>query len=449
MSTRARRTFGSLLAGSGAVLLLTAVLSNQLGLSHGPVSGSRILVGLAGLILLAIGILKRRFFSLYQATAVTAANTLVLLLCLECSALVINRCLAAFDEPPAQDAMSEVLQTSVARQLYTGWKGRPYDGQAIHVTEAGLRRTPEIPGSDDRNAVRIFAFGGSTMWGEGASDEETIAAWLQRKLSSEVGCSIRVTNFGQRAWVSTQSLIQLMLELEHGNVPDIVVFYDGYNETTAAYSSGRFGVPENYEGLCDFQDPLKAGIQKALLNTQLGRLLSRRQQRLTPDVDVEATSDGIIRTYRQVLRLTQALGDEYGFAVHCYWQPQLATDHKVLTEEETQLLNHHFLPEPVKRLTAAVHAKAIRLAEDTPVLTDISDCFSDISDRIYLDPCHVVGAGNEKVAEAMIAGGLLQTVHHRCQEPSGRDTPTIVGAVTHQAFSPRPSLHSYRHQAPS
>ena len=48
-----------------------------------------------------------------------------------------------------------------------------------------------------------------------------------------------VVNFGESGFVSTQGVIQLILELQSGNIPDLVIFYDGVNDVYAAYQSGR------------------------------------------------------------------------------------------------------------------------------------------------------------------------------------------------------------------
>ena len=53
------------------------------------------------------------------------------------------------------------------------------------------------------HAIRIFAFGGSTMWGEGSRDDYTIPSWLQRFIY-QTPYRVRITNFGEDAYVSTQ-----------------------------------------------------------------------------------------------------------------------------------------------------------------------------------------------------------------------------------------------------
>src|SRR5262249_16388989 len=101
----------------------------------------------------------------------------------------------------------------------------------------GIRLTP---GAEcGANSYKVFTFGGSTMWGTGSPDWGTIPAYLRAHFAASRHGPDCVVNFGESAWVSTQGLIQLMLELQSGNVPALVIFYEGANDVYAAYQSGR------------------------------------------------------------------------------------------------------------------------------------------------------------------------------------------------------------------
>jgi len=82
---------------------------------------------------------------------------------------------------------------------YVYWRSSPYRGRYITVNQNGLRATwnpPPRDGADDPPPVRLFTFGGSTMWGWGARDDYTIASCLS-KLLDEKGYPAEVTNHGQ------------------------------------------------------------------------------------------------------------------------------------------------------------------------------------------------------------------------------------------------------------
>ena len=67
-------------------------------------------------------------------------------------------------------------------------------------------------------------FGGSTMWGNGVSDINTIPSHFY-KISGK-----SVYNFGEGGWGSRQSLNQLISIISHKQLPQTVVFYDGVND---------------------------------------------------------------------------------------------------------------------------------------------------------------------------------------------------------------------------
>ncbi|MBC8457124.1 MAG: hypothetical protein H8D67_03910, partial [Deltaproteobacteria bacterium] len=42
-----------------------------------------------------------------------------------------------------------------------------------------------------------------------------------------------------------QEVIDLFLQLQKGNIPNIVIFYDGINDTFSAFQNGISGIPQN------------------------------------------------------------------------------------------------------------------------------------------------------------------------------------------------------------
>ena len=85
------------------------------------------------------------------------------------------------------------------------------------------------------------------MWGTGSPDWGTIPANLQKGLEKLRQGPVCVMNFAESAYVSTQDIIMLLLQLQSGNVPDLVVFYNIAGDISAAYQSGRAGVHANLD----------------------------------------------------------------------------------------------------------------------------------------------------------------------------------------------------------
>ena len=91
---------------------------------------------------------------------------------------------------------------------------------------------------DSDSAVKTaFVFGGSTTWGAGVKDDYTIPSYLNRLASGRY----RFFNYGVLAYQSTQEVLRLSLLLSDGNVPDLVVLYDGVNDAVygAVYGPGN------------------------------------------------------------------------------------------------------------------------------------------------------------------------------------------------------------------
>ena len=88
----------------------------------------------------------------------------------------------------------------------------------------------------------MFFFGGSTTWGFANRDSTTRPALVARRLAG-LGYDPEVTNFAQQGWVSMQGFLTLVQELRAGNVPDVVIFWDGENDVPSAWRNGRPGLP--------------------------------------------------------------------------------------------------------------------------------------------------------------------------------------------------------------
>jgi hypothetical protein len=120
---------------------------------------------------------------------------------------------------------------------YVVWKQRPYSGQTITV-ESDLRRRT-MNSQCDGKTYTIWMLGGSTMWGAGSPDWATIPSQVA-ELLSKAGTPACVRNLAQTGWSNTQEVIELLLELKRNpQRPNLVVFYDGYNDGYSFYQSGK------------------------------------------------------------------------------------------------------------------------------------------------------------------------------------------------------------------
>jgi lysophospholipase L1-like esterase len=317
---------------------------------------------------------------------------------------------------------------------YVYWRRPPYHGSYINITSDGLRHTTHVPVlAGATRPTKVFMFGGSTMWGLGADDSSTIPSLVAKEINKS-GEPYDVVNFGQYAYVSTQGVIELLLQLQRGNIPDVVIFYDGVNDTFGAFQLGVPGFPyEEFTREKAFNLPLKTlatvtaqravgqlGITR-VVNGFLERAGLRRDHVQTvpleydkPWRDKEALADAVAETYMNNIKLVQALAESYGFTALFYWQPVIYLKAHLTDYERDSLereANYPGMKEFYLETYAALKRRAARMTHDT-AFHDISAMLHDVRDPIYVDFNHMGERGNRLIANR-IAHDLAHKLHTR------------------------------------
>jgi lysophospholipase L1-like esterase len=360
----------------------------------------------------------------YQGTAILILNTLLLLLLVEGAAGLVLRLIQTNFSPA--DARSELAYyrdqawgraywqefSAVSRRFYepyVTWRRGPFDGETINIDDEGLRQTPGAVCTED--AYTVFAFGGSTMWGTGSPDGSTIPAYLQRGLAGQQERPVCVVNFGELAYVSTQSLIRLERQLQSGQVPDLVIFYDGINDVYAAYQSGQAGVHQNLDEVRAVFERQERPFSLWLGSTNTVRLLNRVLSGINSEQPVGSTyktmgvaaaplASSIVQVYGQNVRMVDALAQKYGFATLFFWQPVIAIGDKALTEDE-EALRSEMDPDLVT-LFELTYEQVKERAATEPNLYDIADVLDEETGGVWIDSWHVTPVGNEQIAQVML-----------------------------------------------
>jgi hypothetical protein len=121
---------------------------------------------------------------------------------------------------------------------------------SITINTLGFRggEFSEIKPSD---TYRIFMVGGSTMFGSGAtSDDTTISGYLQQLLNEkDFGFDIEIINSGIQGADSNTELRFIEQKLITFS-PDLIIIYDGWNDLRANHTPKV--VKENWEKICEF-----------------------------------------------------------------------------------------------------------------------------------------------------------------------------------------------------
>ena len=261
------------------------------------------------------------------------------------------------------------------------------------------------------------------MWGSGARDDFTIPSYVARDLHDR-GLPVEVTNFGESGYVSKQELIGLIGELEKGNVPDLVVFYDGVNDTFSTYQNGQAGLTQNEPNRrAEFnilRRPAALGgyFAKWVLRGTLKvtgaavRRLAGRPQNPAADVDdasnspqqmlanPDAAVSQTIEHYRFVVEAVKNLGRDHGFETLFYWQPTVfqkpgRTAYEAKAAQKSGDYQGFF-----DSVYAGMRDDAALSADKQ--FHNLSQLFADQTQPLFIDFCHIGEPGNELIARAMV-----------------------------------------------
>ena len=314
---------------------------------------------------------------------------------------------------------------------YTVWKRRAYRGEYTTIDIVGSRRTVGNSASED--ALQVWMFGGSAVWGVGAPDSETIPSHLAALLNGELGIDASVRNMGRRGYVSTQEVIYLMRELQAGRRPDIVVFYNGVNDAAAVSLWPEF--PGAHVSFDTVRDRFESNGQDGELGWFARTTGLYKASRIVID-RVEADPferDGIIvyadqdtdstPNYRWLAergldlwlfnaRVIDSLARDYDFMPLVAFQPGLWSTGKPLDPSEESLISSEMEYAGLKTIMtvraemAAVLDDRLSDAQSPAWVVNLNDLFSDTPVPVYIDYVHVTGRGNE-IAAQRIATELL------------------------------------------
>ena len=354
----------------------------------------------------------------------------------------------------AERGDTEFTTAAVRWEPFAYWRSAEHRGQFFNVDAAGLRRTVNPPPPVEAKPVRrIFMFGGSAMWGDSVRDEHTIPSLLSHGLR-QAGYAVELTNFAQLGYVSTQEWIALALELRRGNVPDLVVFFDGANDVGAAAANYQPGVSINeVNRQLEFNLLNDASwgrlFKSCALNSAIGRLVrgargtewAERQRdemvirndgriaqhatalqtlpaTATPDERRQLEKDlrdldigrEAVAVYRANLRIVQALQKAAGFETLFFWQPTVL-DRAQPSVEETAIVGDNAKLQRIWNATMrtwaeiqAVEAKAppANAWPETIMLGNVFDRPELAGKSMFFDLVHPCETANAIVAERIV-----------------------------------------------
>ena len=303
-------------------------------------------------------------------------------------------------------------------ESYVYWRRHAFAGRDITVGTDGLRRTVQ---ANTRPATRrVWLFGGSTVWGTWQRDSMTMASQLARALAARGLDDVEVVNYGETGWVSTQELLQLLLELRRGARPDVVAFGDGTADLAAAAESGQCADPQNeHRRRIEFaigRVLTRRTMRDAIELTQVARERLRgdsagvpriRSKRDEAAVDLRPLVHSVLGCYGETMRLSDVLARAYGFVPFYFWQPSPFTSRRALTPFElavTDTMSVQDLFPYIRVLTrlAADEVDSALVPRAPGRFINLTRLFDGDTTTTFLDYVgHMTERGAGRVADAM------------------------------------------------
>ena len=233
----------------------------------------------------------------------------------------------------------------------------PYKNSDDFINSHGFRG-PEISKDKPENTLRIIIVGGSTTYGIGSDDTNTIPALLQKKLEKNNQTQLfEVINAGFSGAISPDE-VKLIKEKLVDFSPDIVIVYDGFNDIKRYYGES--------------------------INPEISQ---HSDKRLSPfewkDRWIELCKFGTTNNFKTIVTL----------------QPFLGTGEKLLTWHELAMLNGYSFS---RTLDTGYDDYIIHLEEintNCAASYDLSRAFDSQLGAIYWDYVHVGNQGNEVISQ--------------------------------------------------
>lgn len=222
-----------------------------------------------------------------------------------------------------------LIRESSAEQFvyepFTQFKETPINNLHMNVSPHGFRSIEnQGPWPINPNNVNIFVFGGSTIFGYGAADNQTIPSYLQELLRNQDE-NVSVYNFGRAYYYSTQERILFENLLNTGNIPDIVIFVNGLTDFF-----NYENIPALTKTLNNYNNSINHLVQDTIGRLPIIQLYNFASAKLTkkmPQISDQEASDNslqaqkALKTFFNNERIIRAVSSEYNIQPFFVWQP--------------------------------------------------------------------------------------------------------------------------------
>ena len=319
------------------------------------------------------------------------------------------------DAPQAAMVTSEWLEDGVY-QSAQGWAldprnaWRPVNPHRLQdftsrdlTIRNGERRTWAPPASG-QTRLTVWMFGGSTTYGLNQRDDHTIASELARAAAAN-GIELDIHNKGNNGQLHWMESERFAWDLTTEPAPDLVLFYDGVNETWEGSTLNRFStgdVPDMYDPtLLDAWENGREGTSTDAPAAPPGARLVGRPR--GPVLGLVGEAKATIDRYDRARALSKSTATAHSLPVRYFWQPSRYSRPLVLSEPHYDTANEN-------NARVSEQLKVKYLPKD---VIDLSDSLRGTTEPLFTDDVHHNEEGARLIAAKMftrIKGDLQELV---------------------------------------
>jgi len=320
----------------------------------------------------------------------------------------------------------------------TFWTNGTCNSSFYNVDDQGIRKTVNTQSIDKNNSHEVFIFGGSTTFGTGVNDDETIPSYLSKLLNeNDESIHYNVTNFGTSAFILDQDLNLFLNQLKNGIIPHTVIFYGGFNDIISGLVEPgingwnlksrsieqKLNTKTHEEVSCRFLNN-SIYLAEHILEKLKDRGLIERvsgTQKLSSEIKFlnqindlyslqENSSEKFINYYRNTLEIIKNICVIKKINCFFFWQPCLLFTNKELDIFEKNIVDNDALiafgsfnssiGREMDTKIKDVYKKLLSSnAFDNKIWHSLINIFDDINESIFIDCIHLGPAGNKLVSK--------------------------------------------------
>jgi len=301
------------------------------------------------------------------------------------------------DEFRAKQIFDDLKILKTEYRPYIGWSRLQAKLDTITINTEG-DRIHTLPHHLPVDAPIVRFFGGSTVFGTGARDNDTTPAIFNR-----LNPYLRVLNHGEASFLSRQELARLINLYGQGKSADLVVFYDGLNDVGVLCREDTQITGHNRSEEISVRIKQSNSFLHALNGVFLKytaqlvryikvRILGAPQQKYSCASD-PTRAQNVARVLINNWKMARSLVIEQGGRFIAILQPVAYYGHP-RTEHVFQHLEISALREDYE----TVYPIIIEMMEDYDYMHDLTSAFNGDS-FIYIDYGHVSKLGNQIIAQ--------------------------------------------------